>query len=324
MKKRLIILIPVYEDWTVLRLLLRKIEEQLSVGTHTVSVLVVDDASAEPSPVDLFETHPHLAGSRVLRLKVNLGHQRAIAIGLAYLQSHLVCDQVVVMDADGEDRPQDILALLRKSDAESRRPVVFAERAARSESWLFQFFYAAYRLLFRIATGRYIRFGNFSLVPYSLLDRIVASPDLWNNYAAALVKARLPICTVACDRGPRLAGQSKMGLLGLIVHGLSAISVYSETFGARALVASVVVMIGALGVGVAATVIRLATNLAIPGWATYAVGLSVIGVLQAVTLTSFFVFLILHSRNSNSFIPGRDYAYFVGAVLNSATPPAAP
>jgi hypothetical protein len=316
MKNRLMILVPVYEDWRSFGLLLAQIDEQLANSGQTVSVLAVDDGSIERPPDELFRKYQTIAGLNILCLKVNVGHQRAIAIGLSYIQEHLACDRIVIMDADGEDRPADIPALLAKSVQEGEQQVVFAQRAARSESWMFQMFYGLYRLFFRVATGRSIRFGNFSLIPASQMNRVVAIPDIWNNYPAALVKARVPLRMVACDRGARLAGKSKMGLVGLILHGLSAISVYSEIFGARALVASLLVMLVALALGITATVIRLATNLSIPGWATYAVGLSIVGVLQAFTLTMFFVFLILHSRNATSFVPGRDYEYFVRAVLN--------
>ena len=193
--------------------------------------------------------------------------------------------------------------------------MVFARRAQRSESLLFQSFYGLYRLLFRLTTGRWIRFGNFSVIPATLLGRIVSLPDLWNNYAAAIVKARLPLRFVACDRGRRLSGNSKMSLVGLILHGLSAISVHSDVFGARALLGSLGIMAVALALGLAAAAIRFMTHLAIPGWATYAVGLSLLAVLQAVTLSAFFVFLILHSRNTTPFVPGRDYAYYVGEVI---------
>ena len=319
MKNQLMIIIPVYEDWAALRLLLAKIDETLAASGNPAGVLVVDDASVEPPPPDLFQVRKGVPALTVLRLKVNLGHQRAIAIGLSYIQSHLPCDQVVVMDADGEDRPEDILVLLRTAAAGGGNQAVFAERAERSESLIFQLFYGLYRLLFRISTGRSIRFGNFSLIPFPLLKRVVALPDIWNNYAAALVKARLPRQVVACNRGTRFVGKSKMSLVSLILHGLSAISVYNEIFGARALIASFVIMLIALGLGLAGAVIRLTTHLAIPGWATTAVGLSLIAVLQAVTLTAFFVFLILHSRNTPAFVPGRDYAYFIGEVIEAPT-----
>jgi hypothetical protein len=318
MKRHLIILIPVFDDWAALQALLREVDAQLACADRTVSALVVDDASTTPPPRALFGPYVHLARLRLLRLKTNLGHQRAIAIGLAYLHAHLPCDQIIVMDGDGEDRPQDVLTLLRQADQEAQEQIILAERAHRRESWVFRAAYAVYRLLFRLAAGQRIRFGNFSLLPFSLLERIVAMPDLWNNYAAALVKARLPMRTVACDRGARLEGKSKMNLVGLVVHGLSAISVYNETFGVRALLASVLVMLVTVSLGVGAAIIRLATGLAIPGWATYAVGLSIVGLLQAITLAVFFVFLILHNRNSLLFVPGRDYAYFVGQVMDQA------
>lgn len=317
MKECLINLIPVYNDWSALGLLLEGIDKQLTDSEHEVSVLIVDDASVTSPPEDLLEKRQNIAAVRLVRLKANLGHQRAIAIGLSYIRANLPPGTVVVMDADGEDRPEDILRLLGKSAETGGRHVVFAERVVRSESLLFRMFYLLYRFLFRVSTGRRIRFGNFSLIPSSLLSRVVALPDIWNNYAASLVKARLPLQMVACSRGTRLMGKSRMGLIGLILHGLSAISVHSEIFGARALIASSIIMVAALVLGCAAAVIRLTTDLAIPGWATYAVGLSIIAVLQGVTLTVFFVFLILHSRNSTTFVPSRDYEYFIEEVRES-------
>ena len=240
MKDRLIILIPAYEDWGALRLLLLDLDKRLASCGQEIAVLIVDDASVSLPPRDLFVAFQSVKELRILRLKANLGHQRAIAIGLSYIQANLPCSRVVVMDADGEDQPQDIPRLLDEAEKAGRQPVVFAQRAHRSESLIFQGFYGLYRLLFRLATGRWIRFGNFSLVPSSQLSRVVSLPDIWNNYAAAIVKARLPLRFVACNRGQRLSGKLKMGLVGLILHGLSAISVHSDVFGARALIGSLV------------------------------------------------------------------------------------
>lgn len=319
-RERLINLIPVYEDWSSLRLLLARLDEQFIDSKREISVVIVDDASTTAPLEDLLKSRQAIAAVRILRLKVNLGHQRAIAIGLSYIHSNLSPGAVIIMDADGEDRPEDISRLLQKSRETGQKHVVFAERAIRSESLIFKSFYWLYRMLFRAATGRNIRFGNFSVIPAALLGRIVALPDIWNNYAASLVKARLPLEMVACSRGSRLTGKSKMGLVGLILHGLSAISVHSEVFGARALIGSLIVMVAALLLGCIAALIRLTTDLAIPGWATYAVGLSIIAVLQGVTLTVFFVFLILHSRNMPAFAPARDYEYFIEEVLESRIP----
>ena len=58
-------------------------------------------------------------------------------------------------------------------------------------------------------------------------------------------------------------------------------------------------------------VIRFATDLAIPGWAAYVGALFLIILMQTVTLSLFFSFLILSGRNASNFMPQRDHEYFV-------------
>jgi hypothetical protein len=58
-------------------------------------------------------------------------------------------------------------------------------------------------------------------------------------------------------------------------------------------------------------VIRLTTNLAIPGWATSTAASLILMLLQMCMLVSCFVFLALGGRNSASFLPIRDCPYFV-------------
>ena len=101
-----------------------------------------------------------------------------------------------------------------------------------------------------------------------------------------------------------------MNYVQLVVHGLSAISIYGDVIGVRALMATVMLAAISVVLIVIAIVIRSATDLAIPGWATYVVGLLFI-LLQSVTISFSFVFLILNGRNNYSFLPQRDYQYFV-------------
>lgn len=311
--RKIAILIPVYEDWESFALLIEAIDRELHSERLQVEILAVDDGSFTSAPTTLSLSGESISTVSVLPLKTNLGHQRAIALGLSYLFHQRSADEVIVMDGDGEDRPEDIRKLIQTAREHEGQKVVFAQRARRSESQTFRRLYSLYRFIFRILTGRQIRFGNFSLIPRSQLGRVIWLADIWNNYAAAVVKARVPFTVVPCDRGIRFAGQSKMNLVGLIVHGLSSISVYNDVVGARLLVVSTITMVLALTLASVATVVKFTTDLAIPGWATYAVGLSLLGVLQALSLSAFFVFLILHGRNHNSFVPGRDYASFLGA-----------
>jgi hypothetical protein len=244
-------------------------------------------------------------------LRRNVGHQRAIALGLTWIRCHLSCSFLVVMDGDGEDDPNDVPTLLRRCEELAAKKAVFARRTRRTEGLIFRGFYRLYRFFFRTLTGRTIRVGNFSVVPAHLLERLVCVPELWNHYAAAFSKARVPFDQVPTPRGSRLAGQSRMNLVSLMIHGLSAISVFGEEVGLRLLLASLLLSIFA-GIAICAVVfIRFFTDLAIPGWATSAFGLLLVLLVQGLLSSLVIVFLILQARSNMAFLPLRDYGFYI-------------
>ena len=135
--------------------------------------------------------------------------------------------------------------------------------------------------------------------------------ELWNHYAAAVFKSRLPYVTIPTCRAPRLEGESRMNFVSLVTHGLSAISVFQDRVGVRLLL-SVVVLMGATIAALAATIgIRLGTDWGIPGWATSTAALLIVILLQMCLLVGGFVVLTLGGRSSASFLPIRDCPYFV-------------
>ena len=72
---------------------------------------------------------------------------------------------------------------------------------------MFRVFYALYRWAHVLLTGIPVRVGNFSVIPSSQLRRLVVVSELWNHYAAAVFKARVPRTSVPTVRAPRLDGQ---------------------------------------------------------------------------------------------------------------------
>jgi polyisoprenyl-phosphate glycosyltransferase len=308
----IVILIPVFNDWTCLGALLTTLDRELALTGTSVKILVVDDRSTVPPPEGLAgQGYQAIDEVEVLELRRNLGHQRAIAIGLAYLEDRESCGTVVIMDSDGEDAPHDVPRLLLAYHENACQKIVFAERAQRSESRGYRLFYGIYKLAYKIMTGRTVRFGNFSVVPRRSLSSLVAVSEMWNHYVAAVLKSREPFCTVSTHRGTRTHGEGKMNFVGLVIHGLSAISVDSDMVGVRSLVFSLVMIVMAIVGLVVIVAIRLATNLAIPGWATVAAGVITILLFQFIMLAINFSFITLSGRNGSFFLPKRDYAYFV-------------
>jgi hypothetical protein len=311
-----VIVVPIFDDWKSLDVLSTRLDAALAEHGLSADVLVVDDSSTIPPPRQTFTEKTFRAIRRidVLQLRHNLGHQRAIAVGLAYTESELAHEVVVVMDGDGEDNPDDVPRLLSRAAEEGNVKIVFAERTRRSESLTFRVCYALYRIAHRFLTGRGVRVGNFSAVPRVRLSSLVAVSALWNHYAAAAYQSKQPICTVPTRRAPRIHGTSRMNVVDLVAHGLRAISVQSEVVGVRLVVMAIfVAVVSALGL-VTTVAVRMLTDLAIPGWATYTTGILVMILFQALLSALVFSFMILAGRQGTTFLPLRDFRYYVGSV----------
>ncbi len=317
----LVVLLPVFNDWQAASLLIPRVVQQLA-SEGPIGVLVVDDGSTETCLLAIDAATTGLAWARVLRLRRNVGHQRAIAVGLSYIDEHVSCDAVIVMDADGEDRPEDLPRLVERYHHESHTPIVFAERSRRLESVTFRTFYALYRLLHLALTGRGVNVGNFSVVPRERLASLVVVSELWIHYAASAVRSRQPMCTVPAPRGRRLASGSRMSFTSLVVHGLSAISVYSDVVFTRLIVASSTLGLLALMGMVIVLGIRFCSSLAIPGWTSYVLGVLLVVLLQAITFVVSLTFMVLGSRRHAEVVPRRDYVHFVARVSDVLSPSA--
>ena len=217
MTKTIAIISPVLDDWESFTALVREIAFLLTGSGLILHVYAVDDGSIEPFDPNsiVLAANSCIASIQVIRLAANLGHQRAITVGLCAVVEDDTVDMVLIMDSDGQDRPADIAALLA---AEARHPhhVVMAARGRRAESGAFRLAYWLYKLLFRALTGQVINFGNFCLIPMPAVRRLVHMPELWNNLAAAVMRSRLPYLTVPTNRGKRRFGCSKMNLPGII------------------------------------------------------------------------------------------------------------
>ena len=313
MPDRYAILTPVLDDWPSFAKLTREIDRLYRGGGLTFEIVAVDDGSPvalDPGVLPELPAGSCIASVSVIQLALNLGHQRAIAVGLTRLWDRPGLDGVIVMDSDGEDAPQDIGKLIAMSN-QSPGHAVLARRAKRSESTMFRAGYAAYKSMFRLLTGRTISFGNFSLLPMPAVRRLVHMPELWNNLPATIIRSRLPLRTAETARGTRYFGQSKMNVPSLVVHGLSAMSVYTDVIFVRVLLAASAIGAFSVVAIVLVAIIRFATSLAIPGWATTVVGDLLIILIQTLVLIVATTLMLLANRSTRQLVPIADTASFI-------------
>jgi hypothetical protein len=309
--KSIVILTCLYDDWESAGDLFRDVGARLAALPCPAQLVIVDDASLQPRPLDFLKSITGFSLVEVVTLNRNLGNQRAIAIGLSHIFDTTTAEGVVIMDADGEDRPADLLALIEAFTAQQNPAVIFAARAKRSEGGLFRLGYQFYRGLHFLFTGYRIRFGNFSLIPRPLLGRLVVDPNLWLHFAATVVASRVPYTSISTERGVRLHGKSQINLIGLVIHAIAAISCYNEIVGVRLIFCS-------LGLGailavliLAVVVIRFATTWAILGWATDAVGVLLILLVQVSIIILAFAALAISNRKAQFFFPIQQYKLLI-------------
>lgn len=307
-----LILIPVFNDWQAVGMLLTDLDRKLTESGRPASVLLVDDASTDPLPKEpVSDPLRSIRRIELLRLRCNLGHERAICVGLTFIERELSCSAIVVMDGDGQDRPADVALLLDALEARPENGIVFARRTRRTESPSFRFAYGLYRALHRLLVGASIEVGSFSAISRPALSRLVAVSDLWNHYAAAVFVSRIPYWMVPAPRGERLAGRSQLGFAALVRHGLAALSVYGDRIAVRVLVASAGLVAALALTSLLAMALQSTGSMSLPGWVTAALlaGGGLLGLLLVSALA--YSILILNARARAPFIPLESCRHFV-------------
>lgn len=276
----LIVVTPVYEDVEASSRLFKELYAEFG---KDVFVVAVDDGSVK-QPLEIDSLSNAGIDGVVLKLRRNVGHQRAIAIGLGYVSEHIHADQrVVVMDSDGEDLPATIPDLLEQLES-AKVDVVVAKRKSRVETLRFKVFYAIYKRFFGLMTGRSISFGNFMALKPAAVRRLVAMQELSIHVAGAVLASKLQTRVCPLDRGPRYAGQSKMNFVGLALHGFKALMVFAEDVLVRVGIACAAIAFIAVGGATAAVVLKL-IGFSTPGWFSIALGILVLMFLQTGALT---------------------------------------
>ena len=228
------ILIPIYNDWRSLFELLKNIDHQISEIDDEVSILVVNDGSNEEKENESFE-FKNIKSIKIINMKENKGHARCNAAGLKFIFEKEDFDCVIPMDGDGEDRPEEITLLIEKSK-DYPNEIITANRIKRSEGLLFKLCYEAHKLITLIFTGQNIKFGNFTLLPKSVVEKMVNEKATWNSFSGSLCKVSKNRKSISSIRGLRYFGPSKMSFSNLIQHSLSIISVFKFTWLARSII----------------------------------------------------------------------------------------
>ena len=225
--KKYTILIPIFNDRESLNRLIENINEELNSVTAEVSILVINDASSQQI-VDTYPNIENIHSFEIINMKQNRGHARCIASGLKYIYEKKEFDYVIPMDGDGEDRPEEIKNFIKLSEQVGEQSIV-GERVKRSEGLFFQICYKFHKFLTLAFTGQSIKFGNFTCLSKSTIEKMLKEKATWSSFSGSLRKVEKDLVSSPSIRGTRYFGPSQMSFFNLLKHSLSIISVYRKT-----------------------------------------------------------------------------------------------
>ena len=222
--KKILILIPVYNDWDSLKKLIEEINDNIkNFDDINFECLIINDASTIQIPE--FLKPSKFISLEILNMKENRGHARCNAFGIRYIVKNKKFDNLILMDGDGEDRPEEIKSLINKIKENPNFSVV-AKRVKRSEGPIFQTLYQLHKLITYIFTGQNVNFGNYSLLTKNDVEKLYSKASLWSSFSGSVKKNLKPLNEINSIRGLRYFGPSQMSLFKLIIHSLSIIAVF--------------------------------------------------------------------------------------------------
>ena len=222
--KKITILIPIYNDWQSVSKLLDEVNANVKGLDLEFSIIIINDASTEAQSLTA-ENLDNLKSVRVMNMKENRGHARCIATGLKYVFENDEFDYVIPMYGDCEDRPEEIKFLIEEASYSPDKAIV-GERIKRSENLIFKLSYSIHKLITYAFTGQSIKFGNFTCLPKSTVEKMIKDKATWSSFSGALTKVEKNRKTSPSTRGIRYFGPSKMNFLNLVKHSLAIIAVF--------------------------------------------------------------------------------------------------
>ena len=222
--KKIKILIPIYNDWQSVFKLMENINSEVSNLDAEFSAIIVNDASNENRP-EFSLNLDNIKSIKVINMKENRGHARCNASGLKYIIENEEFDYVIPMDGDGEDRPEEIKNFLDNLNYSQDIPIV-GERVKRSEGLFFKLCYLIHKIITIVFTGQSIKFGNYTFLPKSTVQKMVNEKATWSSFSGSLAKVEKDRETISSERGTRYYGPSKMSFKKLMIHSLSIIGVF--------------------------------------------------------------------------------------------------
>jgi polyisoprenyl-phosphate glycosyltransferase len=219
------LVVPIYNEEAALPILLRRLDGLLDGFDGPAEAIFVDDGSTDASSIVCEAKARADKRYRYIKLSRNFGHQIAITTGMDRASG----DAVIVMDADLQDPPEVVEAMIGKW--KEGFDVVYAERLSREGESRFKrltadLFYRAIGKLSSIDIPRNV--GDFRLIDRKVLDCFRAMPERDRFVRGMFAWLGFKQTSVQFHRPPRIAGETKYPLFKMIRLAVNGVVSFSD------------------------------------------------------------------------------------------------
>ena len=267
--RKLAVLVPCLNEAEVIRETLERLEHATAqCAGWSTEIVVVDDGSTDDTAaiVAAYNGTVGKAALRLVSLSRQFGHQAALSAGLDSIDA----DATAIIDADLQDPPEmipDMLSLL-----DDGFDVVYGERDQRAgASWWRKLGYNSFYRLMRVLVGEVeipAHVGDFRVMNRQVTNALRAFPEKQRFLRGLVPYVGFRQVGLKYSRPARHAGETKYSLTKLTSLALEGLVSFSSRPLRLALWSGLVmVILSGLGI-VTVLVIRLATDIWAPGWAT--------------------------------------------------------
>jgi dolichol-phosphate mannosyltransferase len=218
------IVIPVYQSELILKELISRIKQSAITDESNYQVILVDDGSKDNSWKVISKICADNANIKGVKLSRNFGQQHAITAGLDYTDGQ----QIVVMDCDLQDRPEEIKRLYEKSM--EGYEIVFAKRTNRKDTFWTKFFSKLFYSIYSYLTGikQDATIGNFGMYSAKVVHVLKDMKEPMRAFSSMSRWVGFNCTSVEVEHGERFTGKSSNTISKRINLALDIILSYSD------------------------------------------------------------------------------------------------
>jgi dolichol-phosphate mannosyltransferase len=224
--KTLSVIVPCFNEETVIAVTYERLRKVLSKLDMSCRIIFINDGSQDKTREILSGIAAEDASVQVIHFSRNFGHQKAVAAGI----HHCCSDLAVIIDADLQDPPELIPAIVAKQEEEQANVVYCVRKSRTGESkfklWSAKTFYRALNKMSEIQFP--LDTGDFRLIDSCVIREFSRFKEKSKYIRGIISWIGFKQVPFYYEREARWAGETKYPLKKMLSFASTALLYFSK------------------------------------------------------------------------------------------------